>query len=106
MGESVDRNGENRRERLVKLLLINFVMDRKSPVLGWQHSVARRLAAKCERLVVLTERIGECDLPDNVEMHRVPRLLTTPLRMLGARSLMNIPVWTWCARERFDAVFV
>jgi glycosyltransferase involved in cell wall biosynthesis len=90
----------------MRILLINFVMDRKSPVLAWQHSVALRLAGKCERLVVLTERVGECELPDNVEVHCVPRLLTTPLRMLGARSLMNIPVWSWCERERFDAVFV
>ena len=90
----------------MKILLINFVMDRKSPVLAWQHSVAVRLAAKCERLVVLTERIGDCELPGNVEVHRVPRILTTPLRMLGARWLMNIPVWNWCAREQFDAAFV
>lgn len=90
----------------MRILLINFVMDRNSPVLAWQHSVASRLAAKCERLVVLTERIGACDLPDNVEVHRVPRILTTPLRMLGARWLMNVPVWNWCARERFDAAFV
>jgi glycosyltransferase involved in cell wall biosynthesis len=90
----------------MRILLINFVMDRNSPVLAWQHSVALRLAAKCERLVVLTERVGECELPDNVEVHRVPRILTTPLRMLGARWLMNIPVWSWCVRERFDAVFI
>ena len=90
----------------MRILLINFVMDRNSPVLAWQHSVALRLAAKCERLVVLTERIGECELPDNVEIHCVPRILTTPLRMLGARSLMNVPVWNWCVRERFNAVFI
>ena len=90
----------------MRILLINFVMDRTSPVLAWQHSVALQLAGKCERLVVLTERIGECELPDNVDVHRVPRILTTPLRMLGARWLMNIPVWRWCARERFDAVFI
>ena len=90
----------------MKILLVNFVMDRKSPVLGWQHSVAVQLAARCERVVVLTERIGDCALPDNVEVHRVPRILTTPLRMLGARWLMNIPVWSWCARERFDAAFL
>ena len=90
----------------MRILLINFVMDRKSPVLAWQHSVASRLAAKCERLVILTERVGDCELPDNVEVHRVPRILTTPLRMFGARRLMNIPVWSWCVRERFDAVFI
>jgi glycosyltransferase involved in cell wall biosynthesis len=90
----------------MRILLVNFVMDRNSPVLAWQHSVGVRLAAKCERLVILTERIGDCELPDNVEVHRVPRILTTPLRMLGARWLMNIPVWGWCARERFDAVFI
>lgn len=90
----------------MRILLINFVMDRNSPVLAWQHSVALRLAAKCERLVVLTEVIGDCDLPGNVEVRRVPRILMTPLRIFGAGWLMNIPVWRWCARERFDAVFV
>jgi glycosyltransferase involved in cell wall biosynthesis len=90
----------------VKLLLINFAMDPNSPVLAWQHSVARQLAARCERLVVLTERTADLELPANVEVHRVPRILTTPLRLLGVRWLMNVPVWWWCARERFDAVFV
>lgn len=90
----------------MRVLLINFVMDRRSPVLAWQHEVATRLAARCERLAILTERIGHCELPDNVEVRRVPRILTTPLRVLGARWLMNVPVWSWCARERFDAVFV
>ncbi|HXD17280.1 MAG TPA: glycosyltransferase family 4 protein [Vicinamibacterales bacterium] len=90
----------------MKLLLVNFVMDERSPVLAWQQGVATRLAARCERVVVLTERVVASPLPANVEVHRVPRILTTPLRMLGARWLMNIPVWRWCARERFDAVFV
>ncbi len=90
----------------MKILLVNFVMDQSSPVLAWQQGVATRLAARCERVVVLTERVVESPLPANVEVHRVPRILTTPLRVLGVRWLMNIPVWRWCARERFDAVFV
>ena len=90
----------------MKLLLVNFVMDQSSPVLAWQQGVATQLAARCERVVVLTERVVESPLPANVEVHRVPRILTTPLRLLGVRWLMNIPVWRWCARERFDAVFV
>ena len=51
----------------MKLLVINFVMDQDSPVLAWQHGVVTRLAARCERVVVLTERIGRCALPSNVE---------------------------------------
>jgi glycosyltransferase involved in cell wall biosynthesis len=90
----------------MKLLLITFAMDPASPVLGWQQNVAKRLAARCERVVVMTERTAPCDLPANVEVHRVPRILTTPLRLLGVRWLMNVAVWRWCARERFDAVFV
>jgi glycosyltransferase involved in cell wall biosynthesis len=90
----------------VKLLVVNFVMDESSPVLAWQQGVATRLAERCERVVVLTERVVQSPLPANVEVHRVPRILTTPLRVFGARWLMNIPVWRWCARERFDAVFV
>jgi glycosyltransferase involved in cell wall biosynthesis len=90
----------------MRLLLINFVMDSRSPVLAWQHSVATQLAARCERVVILTEHTGTCELPDNVQVRRVPRLLTTPLRMLGAKWLMNVAVWRWCQRERFDAAFV
>jgi glycosyltransferase involved in cell wall biosynthesis len=90
----------------MKILLVNFVMDQNSPVLAWQQGVATRLAARCERVVVLTERVVPAPLPANIEVHRVPRILTTPLRLLGVRWLMNIPVWRWCARERFDAVFV
>jgi glycosyltransferase involved in cell wall biosynthesis len=90
----------------MKVLLVNFVMDRTSPVLAWQQGVVLRLAARCERVVVLTERVVPSPLPANVEVHRVPRLLTTPLRIFGLRWLMNIPVWRWCARERFDAAFV
>lgn len=90
----------------MRLLLINFAMDSGSPVLAWQQSVARRLAARCERLVILTEHTGSCELPDNVQLHRVPRVLTTPLRALGAKWLMNVPVWRWCEKERFDAAFV
>jgi glycosyltransferase involved in cell wall biosynthesis len=90
----------------VRLLLITFAMDPDSPVLAWQQNVARRLAQRCERVVVMTERLAPCDLPANVEVHRVPRILTTPLRIFGVRWLMNIAVWRWCARERFDAVFV
>lgn len=90
----------------MKVLLVNFVMDRTSPVLAWQQGVVTRLASRCERVVVLTERVVPSPLPANVEVHRVPRILTTPLRMLGVRWLMNIPVWRLCAREQFDAVFV
>ena len=90
----------------MRLLLINFAMDEGSPVLAWQQSVAARLAARCERVVVMTEVIGRCELPANVEIHRVPRLLMTPVRVLGAKWLMNLPVWRWCAQHRVDAVFV
>jgi glycosyltransferase involved in cell wall biosynthesis len=90
----------------MKLLLINFTMDPASPVLGWQHRVVTQLAGRCERVVVMTERTVPSALPANVEVHKVPRVLTTPLRVLGVRWLMNLPVWQWCAREQFDAAFV
>lgn len=104
MDRSVGQDGAGR--PFVRLLLVTFQMDAASPVLGWQHAVATRLAARCERVVVLTERVGECHVPNNVEVHQVPRLCTTPLRTLGAKWLMNVPVWRWCQRHRFDAAFV
>lgn len=91
----------------MRLLLVNFVMDRRSPVLAWQERVASELARRCEKVVVLTEQLGECTPGDNLEIHVVPRAFCRlPLRSLRAKWLMAGAVHTWCRRERFDACFI
>lgn len=91
----------------LRLLLINFEMDPGSQVLSWQYRIACGLAAKCEKVVVLTERSAPSPLPPNVEVHTVPlTFIKAPLRLLGAKWLMNVPALAWCARERFDACFI
>jgi glycosyltransferase involved in cell wall biosynthesis len=91
----------------LRVLLINFELDTQSKVLAWQHSVARELAAGCERLVVMTESGNGDGLPSNVTVHRVPLLLQrAPLRWLGGRWLMLLPCVSWVIRERFDVCFI
>jgi glycosyltransferase involved in cell wall biosynthesis len=91
----------------VRLLIVNFAMDRRSPVLAWQERVADELARQCERVVVLTEQLGEFTPLANLEIHVVPRAFCrVPLRWLRAKWLMNAAVRTWSRRERFDACFI
>jgi len=91
----------------MRLLLVNFVMDRRSPVLAWQERVAVELARRCERVVVLTEQLGAHTSCENLEVHVVPAAYCRlPLRWLRAKWLMAGAVRAWCRRERFDACFV
>lgn len=90
-----------------RLLVVNFAMDRASPVLAWQESVVQALADRCEHVVVLTEHVGDHRVAPNVEVHAVPAAFCRlPLRPCGAKWLMLAPVWRWCARARVDACFV
>lgn len=91
----------------MRLLLINYEMDAESPVLAWQLRVAQELARRCELVVVLTEKQGRGDLPGNLKVVTVPRLLHRfPWRWLKFKWLMNLPVWQLCRRHRLDAVFL
>lgn len=91
----------------MNLLLINFEMDPESQVLSWQYRLASALSESFERIIVLTENSARCELPGNVEVHTVPRLfIRAPLRLLGAKWLMIIPVFFWCLKHRFSACFI
>lgn len=91
----------------MNLLLINFEVNPESQVLSWQYRLACGLAESFERIVVLTENSVPCKLPGNVEVHAVPRLFVrAPLRLLGAKWLMIIPVFFWCLKHRFHACFI
>lgn len=55
----------------MRLLVVNFAMDDDLPVLAWQVGVVRALAAHCEHVLVLTERIGQYRAPANVTVQRL-----------------------------------
>lgn len=93
--------------RGLRLLLVNFAMDRRDPVLAWQASVARELARRSERVVALTEREGDLEAEPNLEVVVVPRAFCRlPLRPLGAKWLAGARIGAACRREGFDACFV
>ena len=90
----------------LRVLLVNFEMDPHSPVLAWQWKVAERLAARCERVVVLTERAAEIPGGFPATVCVIPRLLTGPLRVLGAKWLVNLLAFHLLARHRLNVGFV
>lgn len=91
----------------MRLLVINFAMDRTSPVLAWQEKVTYELAATVRRVVVLTESAGEFRPAPNMEVRVIPRILRrAPLRWFKAKWLMLPYVYALCRREKFDACFI
>lgn len=70
------------------LLLFNYAIDRDHVALSFAIEWVRRLAERFDRVVVITGRLGEHDLPANVEVHSLggetgtPRLLRI-LRLWG-----------------------
>ncbi|MGE0701846.1 MAG: glycosyltransferase family 4 protein [Hyphomicrobiaceae bacterium] len=72
----------------LRVLLVNFTLDRKSPVLAWQAAVAERLAARVAAVHVFTEWLGDFEPPPGLTLDAMPhRPLGVP-RRLGAHWLM------------------
>jgi glycosyltransferase involved in cell wall biosynthesis len=91
----------------MRLLIVNFAMDQASPVLAWQHTVACCLAAVCERVVVITEHQGVCDIPSNLTVYAVPKCFQRfPLRWIKAKWLMLVYLTMLCEREKFESCFI
>lgn len=90
----------------MRLVVVNFAMDEDSPVLAWQAAVVLRLASVCERVVVLTERIGRYAPLANLEVHRLShRPWRIPYRLGG---VLLLP-WRWYGllySRRIDACFI
>ena len=90
----------------MKLLLVNFEMDDDSAVLAWQAAVARKLASRCESVVVLTQRVGKFEGSDNLQIERIPqRPMGVPFR-LGGGWLVNAQVVRLWRRHRIQACFI
>jgi hypothetical protein len=50
------------------LALFTQVLDRQDAVLGFFHRWCEVFAAHTDRLTVITQRVGDVDLPDNVRV--------------------------------------
>lgn len=84
----------------MRVLMVTYAMDSESPVLWWQDRVARAVASRCDRLLVLTEALGVSTAPANVQVRVVPRWRQRlPARPLGAKGLMARGVARWCEAE-------
>ena len=57
----------------MRLLLVTFALDTHSPALAWQARVAAELGRLCDRVVVLTHRVGAFEPQRNVIVVTLPR---------------------------------
>jgi glycosyltransferase involved in cell wall biosynthesis len=91
----------------LRILVVNFEMDERSPVLAWQQAVARALAERCAHVTVLTEHAGAYEGAPNLDVRAVPRsLCRRPLGGLGAKWLAALPIASLARRGEIDACFV
>ena len=58
-----------------RLLLFNLATDADDPILGFTHDWIRSLAARVERVDVVTMWAGRLDVPRNVRVHSVGKEL-------------------------------
>ncbi|MDX2157467.1 MAG: glycosyltransferase family 4 protein [Hyphomicrobiaceae bacterium] len=66
------------------MLLINFAMDRSSPVLPWQAAVADALVERAAAVHVVTEWLGDYVAPSRLTLDAIPRRpLGVPRRVGG-----------------------
>lgn len=92
--------------RRLRVLVINFTLDRQSPVLAWQASVVVKLAERVDSVHVFTEWLGDFDAPEGVTLDAMPhRPLGVP-RRLGAAWLMVPRIVAAVRRFRPDVCFV
>jgi glycosyltransferase involved in cell wall biosynthesis len=90
----------------MRLLVVNFEMDRLSRTMPWSQQIVNRLAQACEVVVVLTSRVGLYDSPPNVYVEVIPaRPFGVPGR-LGSQWLVNFQVVRLVRRYRLEVCFV
>jgi len=90
----------------MRLLVINFEMDRLSRALPWSQHVVNLLAQKCEQVVVLTSHIGSYEQPANVYIEKIPaRPYGIPQRV-GGGFLVNLQAFQLIRKYRLDACFI
>jgi glycosyltransferase involved in cell wall biosynthesis len=88
----------------MRLLVINFEMNESAVTLAWQARVVRELAARCERVAVLTGYVGPHTVPANVTVEQLARPRGMPF--LVRRLLALGQAWRLCRTHRVQAVFI
>ncbi len=90
----------------MRLLIINFAMDKNSPVWAWQASVADALAKNCQSVLVLTEQIGDYDAPPNVIVELLKHRAYGIPYQLGGCVVTQWRLYKRLRSERIDACFI
>lgn len=92
----------------MRLLVVNFEMDRLSLTMPWAQQVVNRLAESCENVAVLTSRVGQYEPPPNVhvELLPFPRAMAVPVARLAVVALANIRAFRLARRYRSEVCFV
>lgn len=90
----------------MRLALINFEMDGLSDVLAYQCRVARELARHVEFLLVFTEKRGEYESSENMQVELIPSRPMGLPRKLGSGWLYNASALRLMRKHRIDACFI
>jgi glycosyltransferase involved in cell wall biosynthesis len=92
----------------MRLLVVNFEMDRLSRTMPWSQQVVNLLAETCEEVAVLTTRVGQYDPPPNVHVEVIPfpRAMAVPVARLGVVGWANLQAYRLARRYRIQSCFV
>lgn len=90
----------------LRVLLINFTLDRKSPVLAWQAGVATELSRRVAGVHVVTEWLGDYEAPEGLTFDAIPHRPFGVPRRLGSLWLTLPRIVAAVERFRPDACFV
>lgn len=90
----------------MRLLVVNFEMDRLSRTMPWSQRVVNLLARDCEKVVVLTGRVGDYEPPPNVIVETIPPRPFGVPRRLGSARLVNLHAFRLIRRHRLQVCFI
>jgi glycosyltransferase involved in cell wall biosynthesis len=91
----------------MRLLVVNYEMDDDSAVLAWQGRIARQLAKRCDRVVVLTERLGRLDaVPSNLIVESMATFSRRVPRHLLGWAKVGLQVRQLCQEHDIQLCFV
>jgi len=90
----------------MKLLVINFEMDELSAVLSWQAEVVYNLAINCDRVVVLTEKMGQVSIPHNVSIVQLSSIIKKSANKIEKIVSLNTYVYNLIKTLDIDVCFI
>ena len=90
----------------IRLLFICFELDRNSAVLSWQEKLAGKLSTKTDFTLVMTQKAGTYELPENTLVYEVPaRPYGIPARF-GGYWLINYKIYKLCKKYNINCCFI